>query len=562
MRRDLPLNLSICLLSVVLYTPILVLYLSGNAGNFTVASLAWPVAWCLLALLVPYLLWRQWPNAVDTVDSLLMAPALYILGATTFLPLSGGFLDGTERTVPTAARAVRLALMALCLLIVGAAMVAPDFRRTLKRFVRYFGLFAAAASVYMAAAVLPLRGGAPDQTRYTAALGTKQNVIVVLLDMLEGNFASEYFRQHPAAEKDFDGFVFYRNAASFAPFTALSYAGFMSGGYPADDQVRSGSIRDTIYYKGNIVDDMAAAGYATRYFSIITYENGNQNVVRIPGDIGLARKSSFLYFALAVRGRYLAYSYLPFGLKYMPWTQLEFGWFSKTDARDSFKWFWQHVDTDRKLEKGFLWFHSLLTHQPIRFDADGRFSLNVKPDDAGGEVAYAFSLLEQMVARLEKVGAYDNSLVIIMADHGYNILDRMKTMPAGGDYSLTPFGSGILVGQYNPLLMVKRPGAHGPLSYDDTAVSLVDLRKSLREFTAPGSGAKLEGFNFLGDEHGSTVRSVPVVRFAGRTFEVKDFLELENWRRDSLRLPLAVNYPHGSDESEPPSGHVAPPAPR
>ena len=79
--------------------------------------------------------------------------------------------------------------------------------------------------------------------------------------------------------------------------------------------------------------------------------------------------------------------------------------FSKTDARDSFRWFLQNVQVDQGMDKGFVWFHSLITHQPIRFDADGRFSMALKPDDVNGEVAYAFGQLQEFLARLEKTGS-------------------------------------------------------------------------------------------------------------------------------------------------------------
>jgi len=537
---DLPLNLFFFFVAVLIYTPITVLYLSHTAGSFALPSLVVAAMCCLIALMLPLLLSWRWRSAVDTFDSLLLGPALYVLIATTFLPVPGNVLDGTAREVSRIDRFLHVGLMAGCLLVSFAAVWHEPFKRRSQRVGTLFGLFAVASSAFMAAAILPLQSHPRDSTRYRAALSPNHNIIVVLFDMLEGSFAAEYFKRNPGAEEKFDGFVLYRNAASFAPFTALSYAGFMSGGYPANDQIHAGSVRDTIYYKENIIDDMAAMGYSPRYFSIITYENDNKKVVRIPDDVGLQRKESFFFFALAVRGRYLPYSYLPFGIKYMPWTQLEFGWMSKTDARDSLNWFVENVDVDPRQPKGFVWFHSLITHQPIRFDANGRFSMNLTADDAPGEIAYAFSLLQKLLVRLQTLNAYDNSLVIVVADHGYNILQQMKGMPSGAEYSLSAFGSGVSEGQYNPLLLVKKPGAHGNLRYTDTAVTLLDLRKSLREFASPGSGHDLEGFNFLGDERGSPNRTVQVIRFVGSTFDArKDFTDLTNWRHDTLRLPFA-----------------------
>jgi hypothetical protein len=540
---DLPLNLFLLCVGVLLYTPILVLYFNQAAGNFTLISLVTPATYCLVALIISCVLWMRWRKGMDAFNALMAAPALYVLLAATFYPVRTGVLDGREREVGNADRFLHIGLIAVCAVAAVWSLSHASVRATLKRFANTLGLFAIVASAYMAVSILPLHAEKYDDNQYTEALSPKQNVIVLLFDMLQGGFGSEYFRSNPGAEGIFDGFVFYRNAASFAPFTALSYAGFMSGGYPSDDQVRSGSVRDAIYYKGNIIDDMADVGYATRYFSTIPYENNNNRVIRIPGDIGLPRKSDFMLFALTTRGRYMPYAYLPGAGNVMPWTQREFGFFSKTDARDSFRWFTDNVRVDRGMDKGFLWFHSLVTHYPIRFDAHGDFSMGRKADDANGEVTYAFDLLQQFLARLEKLGVYDNSLVIIISDHGYAMLPDMKRLPPhGADYFLTPFGEGMSVGQYEPLIMVKRPGAHGKLRYDDSAVTLLDLRKSLREFASPGSGAGMDGFNFLGSDEGSPNRTVPVVRFVGSTFKSEDFTRLQNWRRDMLRLPFAANY--------------------
>jgi hypothetical protein len=554
--EELPLNLFFFLVAALLYTPVLVLYLSHRADTFTLTSLVSPALYCLGALLIPIILSQRWRRRVEVFDLLMLAPAVYVLVAATFFPVPGEVLDGTARSVGKAERLSHDGLMVLCL---GAAIVSIShvpLRNALRRFASLFGVFAVVSTIYMALSVLPAHADTQDRSRYTAALSPKQNVVVVLLDMLQGSFGAEYFRRNPAIENDFDGFAFYRNVASFAPFTALSYSGFMSGGYPRGEQVQEGGVHDSIYYKENIIDDMAASGYAARYFSVITYQNDNQKVIKIPDDIGLGRKHDFVLFALAVRGRYLPYSYLPFGNKLMPWTQLEVGSF-KADARDSLRWFTNNVEVDPRMDKGFLWFHSLMAHQPIRFDASGRYSVDLGPNDVNGEVSYTFGMLREFLTRLKKLGVYDNSLLIVLADHGYNIMQDMKTLPIGAEYARRPFGEGVSVGQYNPLLMVKRPGAHGKLTYNDTAITLLDLRKTLKEYVSPGSGATLNGFNFLGPEKGGRSRTVPVIKFVGSRFDPsKDFTDLTNWRPDTLRLPFDANYGHVERPPDPAVVHA------
>jgi arylsulfatase A-like enzyme len=166
-----------------------------------------------------------------------------------------------------------------------------------------------------------------------------------------------------------------------------------------------------------------------------------------------------------------------------------------------------------------------------------------RADDVHGEVAYALRTVQEFVARLKQLGVYDNSLVIVMSEHGYNYLHDMSSLPGDSGYFLVPFGTGHYVGQYEPLLMVKVPGAHGRLRYDETALTLLDLRKTLREFASPGSGEGMYGVNFLADTEGNRFRDVPVVRFTGTRFDgSKDFTSLEHWQRDTLHLPFDLNY--------------------
>jgi hypothetical protein len=555
---DLPLNLCFLCTGVLLYTPLLVMYLSGKAGHFTFASLGWPVVACACALLVPWGLSMRWPSAVTAVDTLLVAPVLYVLITSTFVPVHGNVLDGSETLVTRSDRLLHDGLMLVCAAAAFAALFSAAARNTVSRIGYLLGFFAMAATAYMAISLLPMRTRDSDTLRSVAALSPHRNVIVLMMDMLQGGFGADYFRRTPEVWNDFDGFAFYHNAASFAPFTALSYSGFMSGGYPGPDQIQNGSVKDTVYYKDNLVEDMVASGYATHYSSIIPFQYRNAEIIRIPDDLGLTRKDNFFLSALTMRGRYIPYAYLPFGLKYMPWLQREFGMFSKADARDSFTWFLHNIQVDEHIDKSFVWFHTLVTHQPIRLDRNGRFSMKLTPDDAGGEVAFVFGELREFLGRLKAIGVYDNADILLLSDHGYNIMGGMKAMPAGTDYALAPFGNGITVGQYEPLFMVKRAGAHGPLRFDDTAVTLLDIRKSLRELASPGSGAEMPGYDLFGREAGSPNRTVPVIRFVGASFDsTRDFTDLTNWRRDTLRLPLAANY---SRSDSPPSNASAAPA--
>lgn len=222
--------------------------------------------------------------------------------------------------------------------------------------------------------------------------------------------------------------------------------------------------------------------------------------------------------------------------------QKEFGTLSKVDARKSLQALTEHFSVDKSIDKKFLWIHSLQTHAPVRFMEDGKFSFELTVNDIKGEITDALNMLSRIVKKLQALGVYDNSLIIILSDHGFPTIRKLTAISTEQLYLGTPLGPfGPAAGQYEPTLMVKPPNAHGQVGYRDTAITLLDFRKTLNEFAIPGSGEPFGGVNFLDFNENVKNRIVPVLILKG-SFGPNDFNITDNWETSNLRLPLYDNY--------------------
>jgi hypothetical protein len=141
-------------------------------------------------------------------------------------------------------------------------------------------------------------------------------------------------------------------------------------------------------------------------------------------------------------------------------------------------YFIDNLEVTRQTGSAIL-FHSRITHPPNNLSADGHYV----PDNGKGYEGtsiYATKELVRLCRRLRALGVYDRTLVIAVADHGAMKI-RDETM--GGKFP----ASHLLPVYYDPLLMVKAPGAHGPCRDSAMSVWLGDVAATVRDFLGVSS---------------------------------------------------------------------------
>ncbi|MDR1220589.1 MAG: membrane protein insertase YidC [Treponema sp.] len=143
----------------------------------------------------------------------------------------------------------------------------------------------------------------------------------------------------------------------------------------------------------------------------------------------------------------------------------------------------------------FSMFFNETTHEPGVYTKDGRLSSSppsftqedIEKFGSEDTAAYMYTFMAAMkavtkwLADLQAMGVYDNTRIVIVSDHGTGFAKDMFE------------GSGME--DYNPLLMVKDFGAHGPLSISETFMTNADVpaivTQGLREPKNPHLGTLL-----------------------------------------------------------------------
>jgi Sulfatase len=203
--------------------------------------------------------------------------------------------------------------------------------------------------------------------------------------------------------------------------------------------------------------------------------------------------------------------------------------------------------------------HMFLPHEPREFIPDGR--RYVTPDSAlegppaydnrflsaQGEqrtilqLGYTDRVVGQVMAKLKRLGIYDDALVVVVADHGESFLPE-KATPAG------PFVPGHLgyrraVNRRNLAdissipMFIKYPKGHGPAGTDDRLVRSVDVFPTIlgRLAIAP---PRIDGRDMNDDGYRGN-RSVSVAT----TFDGVVRMGVRSWQRErgvSLRRRLRL----------------------
>ena len=116
------------------------------------------------------------------------------------------------------------------------------------------------------------------------------------------------------------------------------------------------------------------------------------------------------------------------------------------------------VETGR--EKCFRFYHIEGAHVPFRYDENVR----VIPESQGSypqNIRCSMTILAQYLRQLKEAGVYDNTAIVVMADHGYGY---QREIP--------------VVGRGNPLLAVKGIGERHPLEISQAPISYEDLQEA------------------------------------------------------------------------------------
>lgn len=306
-----------------------------------------------------------------------------------------------------------------------------------------------------------------------------ENYIILLLDGFDSRLMDELVCGEHAEETcdTLQDFTYYEDAKGAYPYTSLAVPQILTG---------------EKYLNNMDYDDYLEEAFAQAPFLHALLDDGYR--LKLHTTIKLPQKSmidevdnwKYMNVGVASHRRLLGYVYRLVGFRYLPQPLKQYCWFY-TDDMDEIKEV-AYADDNEEIspEDGYYEWHNLYMHENMdklntdldgkvfhfthikgchdRRDLDSEFHIVKDTDVSFREAAYMnIRLIREYLDALRKLEIYDNSIIVIMADHG------------DGECGNYPQ-------EQSPLLLIKgKNEKHGfaindrPVCYDDLQECFINL---------------------------------------------------------------------------------------
>ena len=301
-------------------------------------------------------------------------------------------------------------------------------------------------------------------------MSTDTNFVIVMLDAIDEECFWQVWEQHPEYAEEMRDFTFYNNAMSGYAYTDHSLPLIISGEWYENKEPFS-DYQIRIFKDSPFFNRLREQGYTLSY-----YEDEYKFEVGVMDGAfnNLAYTQSSLWDAPLFNKRIIkmvGMKYAPYLLKPKCWFNVDMLNNQEMTPKDEalFSWknkaFYDDVKEDDITYvdgKRFKLIHLMGAHVPFYYDKDVN-----EIDDANYYTCIESSMTVTMayLDKLREAGVYDNSVIIVLSDHGYNI---------EGDAVDTPQRNENETGRQHPVLFVKGLNeshdfqvSGAPISYED-----------------------------------------------------------------------------------------------
>ena len=295
-----------------------------------------------------------------------------------------------------------------------------------------------------------------------------RNFVILVMDAVDGDTEERVLRDYPQFKEDLKDFTDYTNVLSAYPYTKWALPFMLSGEWyeygEEYDEFAGRSftknklvdrLKDEKYKMDLYTDEIPALYYDMNIYDNVAPENGT-----VKSNVGFCK----LWLRL------VGFKYAPYMLKrysqIFPWEFAQTGedkdGYAKIMFYESNLNFYQDLQDDGKAEKivrekCFKLIHLKGAHLPIWYHMDMSYENGVETSYYEN-VGASNTIISAYIEELKRLGVYDNTVLIIVSDHGYNEED--------GD---------VYYGRQHPILFVKGfQERHDALQYNDAPISQTD----------------------------------------------------------------------------------------
>jgi Sulfatase len=312
---------------------------------------------------------------------------------------------------------------------------------------------------------------------------SRMNVLVLLLDGLESGVAERVLAADPSLKASFDGFSFYPDTLSTAPTTALSLPAIHSGEVYDGKGAAREYFSEAIRWR-SFLTQFAHAGYEVSLVHPAQgiCPDGLTTCTTLASVLGTAdrqvRREVLRLFDLSLL------RIVPFRAKRWVWDQGR--WRASRQAgvpeeiarliesNEMIDRIGRRLTVDPDALPTLKFLHSLATHAPYVMNEDCRtvtMGPTSPPTRVDVQARCALRAVAQLLDRLRGAGIYDNTITLVLADHGMSPAYPRPQDQAAAFRQLS--------GSANPLFLYKPLRSRGPMRTERAVVSLVDVGATL-----------------------------------------------------------------------------------
>ncbi len=304
---------------------------------------------------------------------------------------------------------------------------------------------------------------------------TEKNINILLLDAFDSRLLTDAFQDDGICDllRDFDGFTYYQDTLGCYNLTDYSIPVILTGNMYLGESTY-GDYINSAYSKSPMFNRLFQENWNTNLYTTITLPQGEVSNhfdnIRLMHMGPIYRKKlivdfysivGFRYFPTPMK-RYFYQSFFEVGANRCveevfdsdesDGTVVGYDWNNMIWSNGT-KMDWELTD-----DSMFHFYHVMGVHAPRQYNSDFQFVLN--PEDVTLQEGAKFNLkmVDIWLNRLKMEGVYDNSVIIICADHGS-----------------VEYDDGYHLSQ-NPLLLVKGYDEHHDFQVSNTPVSYLDIQ--------------------------------------------------------------------------------------
>lgn len=302
-------------------------------------------------------------------------------------------------------------------------------------------------------------------------MSSDSNFIILLLDAVDAKAWEIAAEEHPEYRETLKDFTFFNNAMGTYAFTKCSIPYILTGEWFENEETFE-EYSKKAYLNSPLFKSLQQKGYQMNLYEeqVILNDEGFymfDNV--LPNERGVNSWTTFMRWQIQMTG----FKYAPFDLKRICFVNPDAFMTLRIPPKGSEvfvasnKKFYESIlntDVDICPEKQFKFIHLEGAHLPFQYDEN----VNVIENGSyAGNLEASMTITKAYLDKLKEEGVYDNSIIIIMADHGYNWEDL-------GDSST----------RQNPILFIKGIGEEHEFGESAIPVSWEDLQETYEKLLA------------------------------------------------------------------------------